>query len=80
MDVQRLLAIHFWDDGDMIGTLCLAGPHRSPTLLAGVPALVRCHGSIHSTTWTIAEDRQMSLIHMETHGVIDVPSNPLRAP
>jgi len=53
MDVQRLLAIHFWDDGDMIGTLCPIGPHRSPMLLACVPTLVRYHGNIHSTTWTL---------------------------
>ncbi len=80
MDAQRPLAIHFWDDGDMIGTLCLVGHHRNPTLLASVPTLVRCHGGIHSTTWTIAEDLQISPIHMETHGVIYVPSNPLGAP
>ena len=73
MDVQRLLAIHFWDDGDMLGTICPGGPHRSPTLLAGVPGLVRCHGNIHSTTQTLAEDLQASSIHMETHGVIYVP-------
>ena len=66
MDAQRLLMIHFWDNGDMLGTLCLAGPHRSPTLLTGLPRLVQGHGNIHSTTWTLAEDLQASLIHMET--------------
>ena len=80
MDSQRLLAIHFWDDGDMLGTLCPGSPHSSPTLLAGVPGLVRCHGSIHSTIWALVEDLQASLIHMETHGVIYVPSYPLGAP
>ena len=80
MDVQRLLAIQFLDDGDMLGTLCPTDPHRSPTLLASVLALVRCHGSIHSTTWTISKDLQASLIHIVTHEIIDVPSDPLRAP
>lgn len=55
MDAQGLLVIHFWDDDDMFGTLCPVGPHRSPTLLTGVPGLVRCHENIHSTTWTLAE-------------------------
>ena len=85
MDAQRLLAIQFWDGSDMFGTLCPTAltphsAHRSPTLLAGVPELVQCHGNIHSTTWTIAEDLQTSLIHMETHGVIDVPSDSQREP
>ncbi len=80
MDAQRLLAIHFWDDGDMLGTLCPAGPHKSPTLLAGVLGLVRCHGSIHSTTWTLSKDLQASPIHIETHGVIYVPLDPSGAP
>ena len=80
MDAQRLLKIHFWDDDDMLGTLCPVGPHGSPTLLAVVPGLVRCHGNIHSTTRALAEDLQASPIHMETHGVIYVPSDPLGAP
>ena len=55
-------------------------PHRSPTLLAGVPRLTRCHGSVHSTTRALIEDLQASLIHMETHGAICVPPHPLGAP
>ena len=80
MNVRSLLATHFWDDGDTIGILYPTGRHRSPTPLARVVTLIRCHGIIHSTTWTISEDLQTSLIHMDTHGVIDVPSDPLRAP
>jgi len=80
INAQRLLAIHFWVDGDMFGKLCPASPHTRPPLFSGVPGLVRCHGSIHSTTQTLAEDLQASSIHMENHRVIYVTSDPLGAP
>ena len=54
--------------------------HRSTTHLAGVPELVRGHGSIHSIIWTLTNDLQASLTHIENQGGIDVPPHPMGAP
>jgi len=55
-------------------------PPQEPHTLGRFLGLVGCHGSIHPTTWTLVEDLHASSIHMETHGVIYVPSHPLGAP
>ena len=54
--------------------------HRSTTHLAGVPELVRGHGSIHSIIWTLTNDLQASLTHIENQGGIGVPPHPMGEP